>query len=176
MKESFIFNQEPTPEEKDALKDHCVNIRQEAAKPIEGEIEKTPEEIQFIQRINLYMTEELELLEINERPNILPEQIHFLSKKGYENISPKNFVSPALADPVSQVIYFDKAEFGTKSSLYYTPFHEIIHLLAFQKTIANPKEGKLSTIRFGHAMANFRGQKHEHFRGLMEAITDKTAE
>jgi hypothetical protein len=176
-KEPIVFGKKLTPEDEEEVKALVEQMREESRKPLEGEAEKTVEEMKVVDKINEYAAEEFEELGIKEEPAIPPEQIHFLSEEAYDNNFPgekeRGF---AFHDPDTGLICVDKSR-CSKPQLFKVVFHEAVHTLSFHKYFASVETRRVGPYRAGYTTARPRvGEDvkkfHEHFRGFNEAITE----
>ncbi len=69
-KEPFIFGKNLAPELAEDARESLKQLRKEALQPLEGELEKTPEELKFIGKINEYIAEEFEELRLKDLPSV----------------------------------------------------------------------------------------------------------
>lgn len=176
MKEKFsVFGQNLTPERAEKADFDLDQIEREAHKPIEGEIEKNSEEIEFIKTVDRYLKEEFKEIGIEEDPNILPESIHLLSHEDFKKMHPDEKLSGFVSFPENN-IYIDESVYSHRLQLYKTIFHESIHSVAFRKhhIEISEKRDVIKSYRKGYYVASPKESGHEHFRGLGEAIVDMT--
>ncbi len=164
-----IFGKDLTYEEAEKTGRYLDRKKEEALKPLEDEIKKTPEEIKFIEKINDYLNNEFAELNIKEKFFISPEQIHFVpgtSKEKEEKIFGRTFIPGGAIH-----IYTSVCE--NRLSVYKTIVHEIIHLASAKKYYVNVAEKIVKPYRLGYGIYHHQEKEHEHFRGLTEAVTDK---
>lgn len=173
-KESFIFGKNLTPEDSEKESNALEKIERESLKQTEGEMKKTPEETRFIKKIDSYLKEEFKEIGIEKKPEILPERIHFLDHEAFKKVCPKKGLSAFVSFP-QNAAYLDKSSPRHRLELYKTILHESVHLLAFQKIHVDAGEKVTRQYRRGYYVNNPKEEEHEHFRGLGEAIADKTA-
>jgi len=176
MKEKFlIFGQKLTSEELGTVEHNLDEIREESLKPIEGELEKTKEELKFIKTADSYLKEEFEEMGIEKKPVILPGSVHLLPHDTFNKICPSKESSGIISFP-ENAIYIDKSAPRNRLELFKIIFHESVHLLAFQKVhvAAEEESNTARQYRRGYYVKNPKEGHHEHFRGLGEAIVDKT--
>jgi hypothetical protein len=173
MKEQFIFKGEK-PEDSSEIVESLHEIQKEGEKPIKGEIEKSESENRFIVKCNSYLNGELADLGVEEKSDITPEAVHFLPSKVFKKLNPENLsASVSLGENSIQI---DKQEMRGRLDLYKTVTHEMVHTAAFRKKQIQTEGGiiKVDTLRGGYLTRNPESPDHEHFRGLGEAIVEKT--
>ncbi len=171
-REPIIFGKNLTSEEKKEWQDLLQKAREKSLEPIEGELEKTPEELQFIGKINLWTNEELKEMGISEDFLVKPEQIHFLSHDDYSAKFFKDVNSGAICDPTTQIIFIDKSA-RRRTELYRTIFHEILHLASYYKGKVYREEKKLREYRSGYGIISGLEKYHQHLSAFNEAMIDK---
>lgn len=173
-KEYNIVGRNLTPEFREEVVKDLEKRRIESMKPIEGEYLKTPEEVKIIEKFNEYLNEEFEELDIKEKVDIKPEQIHLLPKDVYNrlpNISSKT-ETRAFFSPLNQKICIDKDHYKNRLNLYKSILHESIHAVSFLKFIVGEKEKKPPLRRSGYDIGTMGEFEHEYFEGLNEMIVD----
>ncbi len=172
-KEYHIFGKNLT--HKEAQKSACYLERaeNESRRFLAGELIKTDEELKFIAKIKSYLKKEFENLEIEREPEIIPEQIHILSREAFCRHFP-NEINGAFCNSLTGAIYINKSSRPNRLALYKTIFHEILESVSFKKYYADIKRKIITVSRVGQAVQNTQEKGHEHFRGLKEAIIDKT--
>ena len=140
-------------------------------KPIEGELEKTEEEVEVINKINEYLNKEFIELGIKDRSEIVPEQIHLLPEDVYRKKFPDIDVD-AFHDSLNQGICLNKSSHPSRTELYVAILHECIHLASAKNYYYNINRDKIFQYRSGYISFNPREDEHEHFRGLNEMVVD----
>lgn len=146
--------------------------REKAGEKIEGELEKSLEEKEYIQDVTDYLNEELKELGIKKDFKFSPDQMHFLSKRDFEKRFPEGKIG-ANSAIMENKIFFNKTVYGGhKVAFLLALAHEITHLASQAKFYANTETAKVALRGSGIAVQN-RPKKHEHFRGFNEAITDR---
>ena len=171
-KEPFIIGKNLTPEEKEKATAYIEKRQKEYLEPLEGEIEKTPEELKFIEKINTYLGEEFKEMGLKEKPSILPEQIHFLSSEAFDKRAEESNTI-AFHDSLKKVAYFKKPEF-TRLQLFKTMLHESLHIASFHKYYVDVEQREVIRHKVGYFGGKPFEKEHEHFRGFNEAVIDKT--
>jgi len=179
MKENIlIFGKNIGPEDVTEAKEFIKGEKARGMQKIEGEYEKTEEEIKFIAAANKYISKELQTLGIREMPKITPEEFHFLPKEAFLRKYPQGENSDGAYDVFDRVVYIAKDRMKNRLYEFQTVLHEAVHLVAYKKMHLEEKGG-LSEYRTGYSSNNLKhlgGKKessHEHFRGLDEAIVDQ---
>lgn len=158
-------------EEREKAKKHYERSFEMGLKPIEGEDEKSGEELRFIEKIGKYLNEELASLGLEE-VHLDPKRIHILSVEAFR----KKF--PRKKDTVNGV-YLDSEDgvhvknYGSRMQVYKSLLHEVVHQISFRSVYANPETRMAYVIRTGYANAQPTEDEHEHFRGLNEAVVDR---
>ncbi len=171
-KEPIIIGKNLTLEDKEEIKNRLEKIKEQARQPIEGEFEKTEDELKFIERVNSYIGEELWGLGLEDKPEIKPEQVHLLPKEVFDEWFPE-LGSQACSSANRRAIYIDKsASTGLRLPVFKSLLHESLHLASHYKF--RSEENKGMAYRFGYKIYNPKND-HEHFSGLNEAVIDKTA-
>jgi len=173
MKEQFIFKGEK-PEDSGEIVESLHEIQKEGEKPVKGELDKTESENRFVIKCKDYLNEELTDLGVEEKSDITPEAVHFLPSKVFKKLNPDNLsASVSLGENSIQI---DKQEMRGRLDLYKTVTHEMVHTVAFRKKQIQTEGGvvKVDTLRGGYLTRNPESPDHEHFRGLGEAITERT--
>ena len=107
MNEKFIFGKGLPDSEKDRLVSGLMKRKKEYQQRIEGEYEKTEEELRFIELINKYIEEEFKELGIENFSKINPNQLHIVSRDSYEKLEVnKDFIG--YVSPMQSVAYINK--------------------------------------------------------------------
>jgi len=147
------------------------HIREKERKPLEGEPEKSPDELRFISRLNDYIQQEFKELGIQESRNIEPNQIHLLPRDVFERHFGERI--PAFHSTTGDSIYAVKDRLS-KEILYDTLVHEAIHAVSLHKFHVDKEKRKVSEYRTGYQTRN-PSRKKWHFSGFSEALTEKFA-
>lgn len=74
---------------------------------------------------------------------------------------------------ITNSAYIEKSG-RSRLALYKTIFHEAIHIASFRKYHADAEQRIFQSYRTGYNTQHTREENHEHFRGLNEAVVDKT--
>jgi len=177
--EQFVFGKDLSSQKKEEIAENINKIKEQAKQKVEGEYEKTQDELKFIGMINTYIEKEFQDLKIANFHSLRAEQFHLVNMEAYKKLDAgKDFV--AFVIPIESATYINKNVARHRLELYKTILHESIHLCSSEKNRAVNKNGKLyiSNYRKGYANQNIedaQGKKHEHFRGFNEAVTDLIA-
>lgn len=151
-----------------------------ASRPIEGEIEKSPEEIKFIELANRYIKDELEELGVMKKLEIEPKQLHFFSHEDYIKKFPaqKDFGHHSSS---TNAAFLDEGAHQNRLRFYKTILHEMIHIASIHKFyVEETEEGKVNvktSYRTGYGVSDPRKRERnqpEYFRWFYEAVVDKT--
>ncbi len=118
----------------------------ESLKPLEGEMQKTEEQIKIIDAINNFIGNELKSLGIDTFQPIEKERIHFLTKEQYQKAFPGN-TDRAFYRSTSDAIFINGNDI--KPTLFATLIHECIHRVSVKKFYITPENG-LRDARVGY--------------------------
>jgi len=175
-KEYSFVGKNLTPEEKETSASDLEVWREEAMELIDGEPEKTPEQLKFIETINDWLAMDFQELGL-EKQNILPEQIHLLPHDVFTREFPETD-SETFFRSTKQATYIDINRRATdgrdnRMAIFQTIFHEGIHLISAMKFQVDTEKKLIKPYRTGYTTHNITEESHEHFRGFDEAIVDK---
>lgn len=172
MEKLTIFGKNISPREKEGARDYIAWERKRAKNPIDGEYEKIEEDYEIIKLLNVYIQEELEELDLENKKDITPEQIHLFPAISYEQKFAKAGTS-AFYNPIDDTIQLnaDVADTQGKLQFYRDLLHEMIHMASIGKFYLD--EETVKVYRSGYRSQN-PTQEHEHFKGLNEALVEKT--
>lgn len=181
MNEKFIFGQDLSASEKKKFEKELLEIKKESQEKIEGEYEKSEEELKFIGLVNKYIAQEFKELGIGKFPGLKPDQFHIISRSSYEKL---DFHKDSIGymNPMQSVAYANKDAVEHRLELYKNILHEAVHLSSIEKNQAIEKDDGIyiNNYRLGYTVSsNIEddfGESHEHFRGLNEGITDMMVE
>jgi hypothetical protein len=179
-REYKLFGRGLDEKETEAAAEAIDRKREESVKPIEGELKKTPEEIKLINLYNSYLQQEFEELDIKEKPEILPEQIHLFSHENFIKTFPnRKDLDEFHESETTKAGYLNKDKTPNRIELYNTILHAIIHIISFHKYLVEVEEKKFSSYRTGYRIADVRkiaSKDEEHLRWFNEAVADKTTQ
>ena len=88
-KEQKFIGRKYEEEEKEFLTGVVERFRERALNPMEGELEKTPEEIEIIKTVEEFVLAELKFLGIEASKKIEPQRVHTLSGEAFKIIFSK---------------------------------------------------------------------------------------
>lgn len=144
--------------------------------PYEKELKKSKEDLLWIKKINSYILAEFKRLGIERKPpRLTPQRFHFLNSEmfdrvhGSENDGAK--VAGAFHDKRIEILM--NVEVLSKDKKLRSMLHEAIHAASFRNFWVDTERKDIEPYRSGYAVIN-REDPHEHFRGLHEAITEKS--
>jgi hypothetical protein len=151
---------------------------QKGLEPLEGEREKRPDELRFIEKINQYLAEEFNELGIDGTPRVLPERVHILPLAAYKKHFPDQKSAGFHRSGFGAVYLEDQGR--SRLWLYVGILHESLHLLSRQKWLVK-RDAWDNELHFWQHRSGYRSfhsgtekqKKHEHFQGLNEAVVDK---
>lgn len=176
--ENFKVHFHKTPEdEKEIVLKIIESEKNEGLKHIDGEIKKTEEELRSIEVFNELIQKEIKELGLVYDKSIKPDQVHMVDTKTAKILG----IKLGGQDSQTQSIVVDKSYFIEKNDLYdfYTAIlHEMIHGLSFSSIIVQGDTRHIDKYRSGYKSMNpinahKKGEKHNHFNGLNEAVTQK---
>lgn len=161
--------------EKEQLKEVLSTWSDKSKELINGELEKTQEEIESINIVNSMISDELNLLGIKNFETIPLEKIHFLLGEIFKKEFP-NFKGMAFFRSTSDVIYINKDKVTNKAKLFSTLTHELIHRASTTKFYSEEKSGNLYTSRTGYRIQSpWKNNSIKHkLLGFNEMMTDST--
>lgn len=161
-------------EKKEELQEVLHHWSQEAAKPIEGELEKTEEDIATINTVNTLIQDELRLLGIEKYEPATLENVHLLPAEVYER---------EVADPGSKaffrstddIVYVNKDICKTKEQYTATLLHELIHRASTATFYLDPEHKDISDARVGYRLASsWKSEKPTRLKEFNEQMVDLT--
>jgi hypothetical protein len=175
MKENFEFiGREYSDEEKSQQQEVLKKWSKESAEKIEGEQEKTEEDIQNIELVNSFLEKELKLLGIETYEPITPDKVHILSGDAFKERFP-GFDGVAQFQSLNDAIYVNKDKVNDRPLLISRILHESIHRASTRKFYAD-KEGGISDARVGYRIRSPWKEQSEQDKmiGFNEVINDYT--
>jgi len=160
-----------TPEDKKAVSAGIEKFKSEGLEHAEGEIEKSPEVLLVVEKISEYLNEEFQLLGIKTPASISADRIHIVDEEWLKKRFP-GVGANGIYDPLTDSIFIKNSDQRLQS--YKSMFHEAVHYASFKSYHADWKARVINPRRCGYTAYNPREAGHEHFRGLNEAVVDKT--
>jgi len=147
---------------------------QHGQEKIEGEREKTAEELLFIERFNGYLRELYLSLGMKQGTSIDATQIHILPSDAYQKIRGQSAVDSCSAYGSKENVVMMR-DTDDKEAMFYNMAHESIHAVSFHSFRAETKPQQPKVYRM--AGYSFRNPKTRdmYFRGFNEALTERTA-
>ncbi len=147
-----------------------------AEEPMPGELVKSDDEIKFIQKINDYLSEEIENSGTKKDYEISQKQIHFLPQDLFQKNFPETEIGrkTAIQPPFFDQTYINKTLCQDDLMKYYLMMHESVHILSIKKYYVD--EDSIMPYRSGYGIIHpeeTETDPHEHFRGLNEALVEK---
>ncbi len=163
------------PEEKlKGVEDFVLKIRRLKEKKLDGEIEKTSEELRFIAELNKMFMMEVLGLGIPFENFLNPDAIHFLTERDFEDMFGRK--GAGMHVPINKQIYINREPYKNRVELYKVLIHEAAHYFSYNKLYFEEKKMGVKELRSGYLSFNPKESNHEHFRGFNEGVTDKIAE
>lgn len=161
-------------EEKKAYSEALKKWSHEASIPIEGELEKTEEEVKMVESINSIVEAELKSLGIEAYDPIPPESMHILSGAVFNERFP-SFEGRAFYRSTDDVIYVNRDKTYTKAGLFSDLMHEIVHRTSTKKFYAD-RDGSIYSARVGYRVRSpwKEPERAKRLVGFNELMTDLT--
>ena len=161
-------------EEKSKLERVLYSWSGKELQPVEGELEKTGEDIKIIKATNALIGNELRSLGIENYQPISLEKIHILPDEIFEKKFP-DFGGVAFFSSTSDVVYVNKDRIDTKARFFSTLLHELIHRASTRKFYAD-KGGGVYDARVGFRVRSpWKGSnKEDRLLGFNELMDDCT--
>ena len=171
-REEIFFGKDFDETEKTKVEKDVSLIKERTRRPLEGELEKTQEQLRFIELLDGYLQKELEEIGIDDGYSLFPEQFHLMPRDVFEKHI-HDFV-PAFHTPIENNIYINTTRMN-EQDVYHSMIHEAIHGLSYHKVHVDPKENKLKVYRIGYETINVSTREPRRFEGVTEGITEKMA-
>lgn len=162
-------------EERARLKFVLGKWAEEGEKPMEGEQEKTEEEIRMIESANEMMAEELHSIGIEDYKPLPPQKVHFFSAETFRKKFP-DFEGSAFFLATSDNICVDRSATDSQARVFSTLLHEFIHRASsFHKFYADRHKG-VYDARSGYRIRSpWKGPERERrLLGFNEIMNDYT--
>lgn len=130
------------------------------------EIEKSPEDLKFIDKFNEYLKKEFTGLGL-EFNSVIAEKIKFVSPENFKKIHPNNRAAGFYSanNDIIVIKYFSSGSDYT----YKRMVHEMIHAASFHMIRFNAEDQEYNVLRSGYDYKKFRGFNE----GLTEIIAVK---
>ncbi len=139
---------------------------QEGLRPTEGEIEKTAEELLWINFANHIIKQEIEALGLSSSLSLEPERVHLFSEDDITNLKGGD----GYHSPVTKGLFVRKK--ANRVFYYRTLFHESVHFFGYHNYHGEKDKVWLKQYRQGFFVRQPKKSRHEHFRGLNEAVVE----
>jgi hypothetical protein len=162
-------------DEQMGLRDTLQKWSQESLHSIEGELEKTKEEIQMIETANTLIKSEMESIGIQTYNPTPLKKIHILPENIFNKEFP-NFKGKAFFSSTKDAIYINRDKVVTQAHMFSTLLHELIHRASTKKFYTD-KDGGFYDARVGYRLRSpwKKDPKRENrLRGFNELMTDYT--
>lgn len=177
MKENFEFTgRRYSDTEKEDLKNTMQTWFEESLLPMDGELEKTEEEILMLETINSFIGDELEQLGIDTYEPISLERVHILPESVFREKFPDS-TAKAFFLSTSDVVYLNRDAASTKAQIFSTLLHELIHRASIKKFYYNQDSRSISDARLGYRLnSSWKEEegRQNRLRGFNELMTDFT--
>lgn len=175
MKENPIFVG-PVHEgnDKDEKVEELRSWSEESSKTLEGEPEKTEEEIKLIDMVNSLIGSELTDLGIEGYEPLPMDRIHILPDEVFKSHFP-NSTSHAFFRATNDAVYINKSDAPTKAHLVYLLTHELIHRASTIKFYADDAD-HISEARVGYRIRSSwkENDRVSRLSGFNELMNDMT--
>jgi hypothetical protein len=168
--------QENTEEQKESARKALEGWKSKASKPLEGELEKTDEQIEIIKAANSLIGSELERIGIENFEPISPDQIHFLSEEVFDKKFPSQ-QGKSFYRSTDDNIYINLGKADSKARLLADILHESIHRASTKKFHLDPATKNITDARVGYRLHSpnkedvFEREKLVGFNEIMNAYT-----
>ena len=175
MNEGFEFiGRQYSEEEKAQKQESLKKWSDEATEKLDGEQEKTEEDIENIELVNSFIEKELQVLGIDGYDPITPEKVHILSGEAFRKLFP-SFEGVAQFQSLNDAIYVNKEKVDDRPLAISRILHESIHRASTRKYYAD-KEGGISDARVGYRIRSPWKEQSEQDKmiGFNEVINDYT--
>jgi hypothetical protein len=165
-----IHGRNMTPDAEEETAKRYEEDFERGLKPVEGEIEKSGDILQFIDKVEGYLNEELKDLGLGDiqldarRMHIVPAEYF---KESYKDAE----INGVYRD-YWDGIYVSQGK--NRLQAYKSLLHEIIHQISHRSIYANPKTKENYISRVGYSNIKISEEAYEHFRGMNEAVVDET--
>lgn len=158
-------------------------LKQQKAKysqPLEGEEEKTPEQLETIALARNHLTEYMVSLDLPEKMVLEEQRIHFLNHDQFVKETNLKGGETGTFRTITQSICVDLSRADNPFRHYDVLIHEGSHeySLTVYSVYISPVNGlfrHLSEYRSGYSLEHWLESNHFHFRDFHEAVTERIA-
>jgi hypothetical protein len=164
----FTLDGTTNPEQKREHAEQFQNWLEDSARPVEGELEKTPEDLELINMLNANNEKNFADMGLGKPPAIVPEQVHFLSPQEYD----ARHKSSILAFCDGGAIYVNRERITRIPVLVAAVAHETYHLISALK-LKDMVDPAKRCHRLGYRIHS-KGRNLDSFLGLNESITEQS--
>ncbi len=174
MKKPEFIGRKYSAEEKSKADDALKTWAKESREPIEGELEKTDEEIKIIKTANSLIEKEFKFLGLESYKPISFEQVHILSAEVFKSKFP-DFDGLAFFRSTLDAVYVNKDRIDNKARALSRILHELIHRASTQRFYAD-RESNVYDARVGYRIRSpWKGpEREDRLRGFNELMNDYT--
>lgn len=175
MNESFEFvGRKYDDEEKVKIENTLREWAEDGTKKLEGELEKTQEDLKNISVVNSLLENEFKSLNISGYGQITPEKVHILPDDVFKKHFP-NFDGVAQFQSLNDAIYVNKDKVNDRPLLISRILHEVIHRASNKKYYAD-NDGGISDARLGYRIRSPWKElgRQDRMTGFNEIINDYT--
>ncbi|HYC83190.1 MAG TPA: hypothetical protein VEB60_01425 [Candidatus Paceibacterota bacterium] len=161
-------------EEKGNLNEVLKKWSNEESEPVEGELEKTEEEIKMIETVNLIIESELKSLGIEEYRPIPLARVHMLPGEVFREKFPDSEASGFFFS-TNDAVYLNKDSAVTKARMLSVLTHELVHRASATKFYVDNDKG-IHDARVGYRIRSpwKEPARPGRLRGFNELMTDLT--
>ena len=163
-------------DEKLKLQQTMQSRSEESLLPIEGELEKTKEELLMIETIDSLIENELMELDVDTYKPIKPEQVHILSGSVFDDTFPDS-TDKAFFVSASDIVYLNRDTADSRARIFSTLLHELIHRASTRKFYCDEADGAIGNARVGYRLrSTWKKDKNRQnrLRGFNELMADYT--
>ena len=164
-----IYGESLTPEDRERVAETLEKWNAESRKSLNGEMEKTPEQFQFIKDANAWIKQEFTELGIENPPIVAQELIHYLPEEEYKKLDDRQRKTIGISFSLENTAYVN-VSVCHRLQLFKTTLHEMIHLASAKAVFVDPEKARINPYRIGYNVERGRSL----FHGLDEAVVDKT--
>ncbi len=164
--------------EKISNEKHLLKWSKEGMEPMEGEMEKTEEDIKMLNMLNDFIKDEMLSLGIKHYEPLPAEKVHILPQKIFEKHNPQSSkMGGSLAasfNPADDTLYINKGVSDSRALMLMSILHEALHRTSTMKFYADKKT--IYNARIGYSLKSAwkkegRQKKLSGFNELMVHYT-----